>query len=97
MHKPFLLASGVGFVLMVIGVFLSEAMISLGAFAMGFSLLVGNVFALTKGAIISLRPTETLYAKERPVFFTMWLVLSPLSALVATIAGFGGLARWLHG
>jgi hypothetical protein len=97
LHKPFLLVSGLGFVLMVIGVLLSEAMISLGAFVMGSSLLVGNVVALTKGAIISLGPAETLYAKERPAFFMMWLVLSPLSSLIATIAGFGGLVRWLHG
>lgn len=97
LHKPFFLAIGVGFVLMVLGVVLGKAMISLGAFVMGSSLLVGNVFALTKGAIISLRPAETLYAEDRPVFFIVWLVLSPLASLVATIAGFGGLARWLHG
>jgi hypothetical protein len=100
LHQPFFIVGGFGVGMILLGVFLhQEILMKAGSFIAGATMLSGNIFALSRGAIFSLKPAKTVYAKENPILFTLWLPLSLVSSSVLTLAGFDveGLISSLHG
>lgn len=94
LHMPFVIAACFGVAILLLGVFSGQPVaMQAGSFIVGAVLLAGQMYALTRGATFAfgLSSVRTVYFRERPLWFSIWLPLTTLVSVCILLAGFGTL------